>query len=109
MLPTEYFRRIDRPISGLTRPMSEAAQRVAAIIRRDVSEPHCLPIGCPLRFDMVRLKNRDGWACPQGLHPDASHDEVYGLLFGDDGEAFADWWDEQEDAQAAVDAVWGKG
>lgn len=108
MLPSNYFRRLDRPCKGLTRPLPEAALDVVVALRRDVPRPRELPIGCPLRFDMVHMGREFGWTCPQGLHPRANHDEDYGLLFGADGEVFGSWWDEQEDAQAAVDAVWGK-
>ena len=98
--------------------MPEAARRVAEVLRRDVRRPHYLPVGNPLRFDMVLVKRRslsgsvvesnEGWSCPMGLHPECrGRDEPYGIPFGDDGEAFGDWWDAQTDARAAVEAVWG--
>lgn len=106
---SEILRRIDRPKKGLTRPMPEAAQRVAKILRRDVQQPSELPIGCPLRFDMVYIAGRDGWACPMGLHNDShGRDEPCVIPFGEDGESFSAWWDEQEDAEAAVATIWSE-
>lgn len=106
-----------RQKKGLTSPMPAAAERVAEVLRRDVRRPHHLPLGNPLRFDMALVKRTTlsgrvtdgdiGWSCPMGLHPESrGRDEPYGLPFGDDGEAFGDWWDAQTDAKAAVDAVW---
>lgn len=88
--------------------MNNKAKTVADTIRREVPRPRRLPIGRPLRFDMVHVDGTDRWACPMGLHSQATCADPYGLLFGDAGEAFADWWDAQEDAEAAVEAVWGK-
>jgi len=98
--------------------MPETARRVAEILRRDVCRPRHLPVGSPLRFDMVRVKRRslsghvvessEGWSCPMGLHPECrGRNEPYGIPFGEDGEAFGDWWDAQTNAKAAVEAVWG--
>lgn len=115
----ETLRRDRNQKKGLTRPMDSASERVAEILRRDVTKPGHLPVGNPLRFDGVYVKRRSsygrvadvdgGWPCPMGLHPESrGRDEPCGIPFGPDGEAFSAWWDEQEDAQAAVDAVWGK-
>lgn len=103
---------------GLTRPVPAEAMPIIELLRRDVRRPQHLPVGNPLRFDMALVKRMSisgrgadvdnmGWSCPMGLHPEArGRDEPYGLPFGDAGEALGDWWDEQTDAKAAVDAVW---
>lgn len=115
----ETLRRLDRPKKGLTRPIPKDAESVVEILRRDVERPSFLPVGNPLRFDMVLVKRKTltkrvidgnglGWSCPMGLHPDANgRDEPCGIPFGDAGEIFSAWWDEQEDAEAATKAVWG--
>ena len=113
--------RVVKVKKGLTRAIPEGAMPVVEILRRDVPRPGYLPVGNPLRFDMVLGKrtslsgrivdgNGFGWSCPMGLHPEShGRDEPCGIPFGEGGEAFSEWWDEQEDAKAAVDAVWGVG
>lgn len=96
-------------VRGVTRPMPQEARLVAEVLRKDVSRPRYHPIGSPLRFDRVLISGDHGWSCPMGLHPDSrGRDEPYGMPFGRAGEAFAEWWDEQVDPEAAVEAVWGK-
>lgn len=93
---------------GLTRPVPEAALDVVLLLRREVRRPAHLPVGNPLRFDRVWISGGMGWSCPMGLHPDSrGRDEPCGIPFGEAGESFSAWWDEQEDAKAATDAVWG--
>lgn len=103
---SEVLRRTDNPRKGLTRPIPEAAMPVVELLRRDVTRPGLLPVGAPLRFDGAYLRGDASWPCPMGLHPDShGRDEPCALPFGAAGEAFSEWWDEQEDAEAATDAV----
>jgi len=96
------------PKKGLTRPLPDKAISIAEMLRREVPRPNYLPIGNPLRFDRVLISNDLGWPCPMGLHPAAKgRDEPCMIPFGKAGEAFSEWWDEQEDAEAATNAVWG--
>ena len=105
----EILRRIDRPRKGLTRPIPDAALPVVEILRRDVQRPAILPFGAPLRFYRFLISGDHGWSCPMGLHPESrGRDEPCAIPFGEAGEAFSEWWDEQEDAQAATDAAWGE-
>lgn len=98
--------------------MTTGAKRVAVELARAVRYPGILPFGNPLRFDAARigLPGADGyssWACPQGLHPDArpytnnGHWSPCGLLFGADGDEFAEWWDAQRDPREACLVIWG--
>ena len=104
----------------LTRPIPLEARPVLKVIRNSSERPAALP-GPGDEVAMRWIIGRD-YYCPMGLcacamrgdpvvmldfigndkfgkYPDLSDDAVY---------EFSDWWDEQTDPQAAVDAVWGK-
>lgn len=88
-----------------------AAMPVVKVLRRDVPRPRTLPEAIypkcrGLRWDM---------SCPMGLHKASSHRTPYrpesfaaGECSAKAVKAFADWWDRQAEAKAAVDAVWPK-
>ena len=81
------------------------AQPVLDVLRRDVPRPCVMPWGTPLRWAFSE--------CPMGLHPGSTAEApcnknsfANGLCSIKAVGAFADWWDTQIDAQAAVDAIW---
>ncbi len=81
---------------------------VAEALKEDVRRPFEDPIGppySPLRFMSKRTDMYT--ACPLGLHPYSTCDTGPSMIAGKGGDAFAEWWDDQEDGKAAVDAVWG--
>ncbi len=102
----------------LTESIPDKAEVVANYIRKEVPTP---PEGLPnSRSGFTSL----GWwgRCPLGLLPNVSVHRPGGIfeilacpVFCDGVEAFSedamhrfyDWWDEQWDAEAAVNAVWG--
>ena len=96
-------------------PIPQEAMPVVEEIRRLVPRPEILPriITSALRWDGSG-EFEGGFCCPMGLLPSARvslpflEGEVDNLDFVKI-EAFAHWWDSHgaEDAQAAVDAVWG--
>ena len=92
----------------LTRPIPEDAMPVVEIIRREVPRPRELPVSRSNVGDLLRF----GTACPMGLCPKAETPTPAGQdTFGYDVKlheiwAFFDWWDNESDPQAAVDAVW---
>lgn len=92
-------------------PIPETAMPVVKVLRRDVLKPKSLPV---LRGKRLR------WPpdfCPMGLHL-KSYDmlPVLASNFANSEcsqaavEAFWRWWDQVsiEDAQEAVNAIWGK-
>ena len=93
----------------LTRPIPPEAMPIIEIIRRDVSRPTEPP---RIYSRRLRWKTPRGWACLLGLHtecewPDPRHAGSFKPLV--DGPAFyaaIDWFDEQDDPEAATDAVW---
>lgn len=97
----------------LTRPIPEEAMAVVEILRRDVKRP-VLPMlieGRLLRWPNKHAGRR--WTCPMGMHPEATAsmpgDETgFPLCSGVAVVSFAEWFDEQTDAQATTDAVWGE-
>lgn len=112
---------------SLTRPLPDKALPVVEEIRRAVPRPEHLPDfdaahhdGQPFPDSILCWRNAGGEpCCPMGLHPRAGKAMPEGEsdfmvldLDIDEAEAavvaFRDWWDEQKDDDAAVDAVWGK-
>lgn len=92
----------------------ELAHRVIEILRRDVPRPVDLPQVENPGFVLCPMLRWGGDRCAMGLHPKAtaripvSPEHLPGLgLFKTEITAFWEWWDEQADPQAAVDAVWG--
>lgn len=88
------------------------ALQVLRIIRDDVPRPEELPNGDE-RGDKLTWC---GLFCPMGLHPKSSSslpscsDQfANGQCAESSTAAFLEWWDgiEEEDAQAAVDFIWG--
>lgn len=99
----------------ITRPIPEEALPVVEIIRRDVPRPETLPVA--QTNSCMRWYRGALLCCPMGLHgtaklgapSDGFHFE--GELrncTSDAIEQLGIWWDEQTDARAAVDAVWGE-
>ena len=86
-------------------PIPQAAMPVVEEIRRLVPRPSGLPApyGPYYWTGVLRFDKR---YCPLGLMPDADSPAPCAEK-GTPEEAFIDWWYEQTDAQAAVDAVWG--
>ncbi|KKN68472.1 hypothetical protein LCGC14_0451080 [marine sediment metagenome] len=100
------------PITG---PIPDEAKPVLEAIRESVSRPPDLPV----REFYGRLRwrhsrpDREGFACPMGLHPAAiiccpymCRDFPVASCTGENILSFGMWWDRQTDVQAAVDAVW---
>jgi hypothetical protein len=101
----------------LTRPIPDAAVPVLELLRRDVPRPDPGNLnGTVLRWFMFTRTGMGQYCDPLGLHPNAVcgtpriPDALPGVpvLRREMMQAFADWWDEQTDPQAAVDAVWGQ-
>lgn len=104
----------------LTRPIPRVALPVVKILRRDVNRPSCLPdlektrIGRALRWKILKNPKLLTYCCPMGMHPSAKSSypvefRTFPVKTASDSSvlAFANWWDEQEDAVAAVNAIWG--
>lgn len=98
--------------------LTPGALRVIEVLRRDVEPPDYPPAGppyMPLRWLPEREKHGEG-CCPMGLHEASPIDAPYSLGFSlqhieglesrTDCEEFAEWWDSQTDAKAAMDRVW---
>lgn len=91
----------------LTRPIPPEAMPVVEEIRSGVPRA-----GMP-NFGGFAFRFGKSKACPMGLHPEAKSIcpvdyREFGCLCSTEAViAFGDWWDEQTDAKAAVDAVWG--
>lgn len=97
---------------SLTSPIPESARRVVDAIRKEVQRPEVLPM--PSEGDGTALRFV-GRYCPMGLLPScSSRAPMNALAFvprrfaTTEIEDFAFWWDDQNDAEAAVDAVWGR-
>ena len=102
----------------LTRPIPPEAMPVVEVLRRDVPRPAELPK--PLSYisdgSLRWSVERDGvcvLCCPEGLHRESSHcipetrrEFAGGKCSSKSVQAFEDWWDEQESAAEAVEAVW---
>ena len=101
----------------LTRKIPEVAMSVVEEIRRNVKKPQTLPLsldqrdGSSLRWG----RGKGMFFCPMGLHPKSDHnipmasgDFAGGVCSDEAVKAFFMFWDQQSDAQAAVDAVWGE-
>ena len=93
---------------SLTREIPKAAMPIVEVLRRDVPKPDELPT-----YAVGNLRwNELSCTCPMGLHPQATSpipiDEMQFPPYphGDIMRQFAGWWDNQNDAQAAVNAVW---
>lgn len=93
-------------------PIPDQAMSVLNTIRLDIPKPKELPT-IDTRGGVLRWKKDNDTYCPMGLHPMSScpapvfsDDFAYGLSRGESIQEFAQWWDRQYDAQAAVDAVW---
>ncbi len=99
----------------LTRPMPPGARLVSVYIRNKITRPDELPVFNHPRKSVLAWDFFDHRACPLGLLPKAMtsfptwvKDFRGGVPFSQDELIqFIKWWDEQEDAQAATDAVWG--
>ncbi len=95
----------------LTREIPSQCRAIVEAIRKEVPRPDSLPTPC-LPSDGLRL--RFGGCAPMGFLPDAVNCVPW---FEEDFEgdrfelaairSLAVWWDEQVDAAAAVDAIWG--
>ena len=91
-----------------------AAMPVIEILRRDVPRPERLPVlsGGVLRWQFISQVTGSRFRCPMGLHPDAldpEPDNQFGFPACPSWiaiTAFWEWWDNQSDARAAVDAIW---
>ena len=94
--------------NGLTRPIPATAMPVVNLIRKDVPRPDELP-----KFMGYSFLHWPGRKCLLGLHPESiigepenSSQFAGGKCSDEQVEASWKWWDDQTDAQAAVDAVW---
>ena len=101
--------------TGLTRPIPAEAMPVVEILRRDVPRPTTLPVPCGVRGRLAWIKKRDWHCCAMGLPRNATSlfpGTANSFGYENEGitdanvEAFADWFDEQVDAQALLDAIW---
>lgn len=111
---------------SLTRPIPETAYRVLDIIRKEVPKPSDLPrLKLEVEYDTDDrvtswryLLRWDSAFCPMGFHVkacSAAPSCAVGFLRDDSWRvtdeqvsAFLTWFDEQHDAQGAVDAIWGE-
>lgn len=113
----------------LTRKMPEAAYPTADAIRDAVPRPTEMPksvepdgtrMRWPARVRSVSAGRTNGNCCPIGLHPLTGGGcsmvvpiptEGFITKFSPytvpGGHPFWEWWDEQTDHRAAMDAVWG--
>lgn len=102
---------------GLTAPMPLEAKLVANYIRQRVKRPN----GLPVKYNKVKVltwlsANNGMDCCPLGLLPKAMigwpswvKDFRGGVPFTQhELIRFTMWWDQQTDALAAVNAVWGE-
>jgi len=102
----------------LTRPIPDDAMPVVEELRK-CAKPKNFPHLHVAREGQkcLRWRNPDGTSplCPMGLHP-RSMDATpftsidflgFNKISGEAVRSFGAWWDEQEDAQEAVKAVWG--
>lgn len=97
----------------LTEQIPNAAMRMVRIIQKEVMRPGKLPRAFLGRLCFARPGDPLLSSCPMGLIPGA--DELP-ITPGDlpdrisirpaQVKAFAEWWDKQSDASAAVNAVW---
>lgn len=95
-------------------PIPDSALPVAAYIRSKVPRPGELPVPT-LKGKILSWSKRDGGQDPLGLIPTAMcgwptwvKDFRGGVPFAQhEMIAFYKWWDKQEDALSAVEAVWG--
>jgi len=113
----------------ITRPIPKNAMPVVNQIRRDIPKPDILPSRIRIREGSKNIVLRWNktiiskpiigsvikYFCPMGLHKlSSSTCPISKYSFADEKRsniaiiAFYTWWDKQIDAQAAVDAVWGK-
>lgn len=95
------------------------AMPVVKVLRQDVPRPKGLPMvfspGRTLRWwrlGGIGINQLATVCCPMGLHPKAEAGvpqcvSEFPLAESFAIRAFYAWWDEQTDAQAAIDAVWG--
>ena len=94
-----------------------AAMPVVEILRRDVKKPRALPrSGIQQMMQIVACLRWESGKCPMGLHslsnsrcPFAAWEFAGGACHNDAVHAFAEWWDlvPGDQANAAVDAIWG--
>ena len=96
---------------SLTRPIPKAAMPVVEVLRRDVPRPINLPM--PHFHQTTEFYLRWGGHCPMGLHlkstdatPAKRKQFAAGCCPAKSVESFGEWWDLQDNAQAAMDAVW---
>ena len=96
----------------------KVAMPVVRAIRKYVKRPRFLPKAVSENLGYLRWYEIGGHMyCPMGLLPQAVvplpayEDDIYGLNIEREAiEAFGRWWDEliEDDAAAAVAAVWGE-
>lgn len=99
----------------LTKKIPKAALGVLRIIRKEVPRPKELPVGLEVADRRELRFKRQGYKCPMGFIPGTNESapcassDFPDRRIGNKGiERFAHWWDEQDDARAAMDAVWPK-
>lgn len=96
---------------SLTSPIPKTAMPIMEVLRRDVPGPKELPQFSS--YNRTRFLRWKKCYCPMGLHPLAlskvpyfdkmdfpPHPKIRAI------QVFANWWDDQTDARAAVDAIW---
>lgn len=104
---------------SLTRPIPKLAMKVVEEIRAMVPKPKDLPVLCEFlsvgNWHALRFLFDDGniRCCPMGLHPKSkcanpflSENFADGSFPSHEIVSYYAWWDNQTDAQAAVDAQW---
>jgi len=95
----------------LSLPIPTAARPVMEILRRDVKRPEMLPALTHRR--VLRWTRAGRTICPMGLHkaslsllPHNTRNFAGGEAAQAAVDAFAEWWDEQNDALHAANQVW---
>lgn len=95
---------------SITRPIPGLCSAIVDAIRNEVPRPVDLPV--LEGYSGLRWLLDYNECCPMGFLRAAScylPGDRWGLPGFEDGavEEFGVWWDEQSDAEAAVEAVWG--
>ncbi len=95
---------------SLTRPIPKTAMPIVEVLRRDVPRPKELPKCGDYVLHLLRWEKS---YCPMGLHPRANSKAPYFNINDFPSypkiraiQRFANWWDDQTDPRAAMDAVW---
>ena len=95
---------------SLTSPIPKTAMPIVEVLRRDVPRPKELP---KFGLGISHVLRWEKSYCPMGLHPHAMSKAPYFHIYDFPAhpkiraiQTFANWWEKQTDARAAVDVIW---